>query len=168
MRIVVALVVAGACTLAVAQEQDSKKDCCGAAGILCPKDGKCEGKCREICDEVGRTLKTAQKDLAKLMDKEIGQHCPCMGGECKEDGCSSCATAKDIYKTILKEKVTARFSAKKEASHTVKGDDGKTKEVKCTFLRTKGKEDGDVCSLCAKEIAEAAWKKLKEMVSKEK
>lgn len=137
---------------------DGKQDCCGAVGILCPKDGKCEGKCREICDNVGATLKSVRARVGEIMKKEVGEACPCASGSCKEAKCGTCTdVVAKIYAPLLKDKVGAWMKSKvKDPKHTVKTDDGKTQEVACTFLSKKP------CDVCVNDLANASWTKLKE------
>jgi hypothetical protein len=158
---VLALVVGAAMSFA----QDAKKDdCCGAKGILCPKDGRCEAKCREICDRVGATMKAVRARVGEIMQKEVGAKCECSSGDCCADHCGTCDAVKSkVFVPIMKEKVTARFKEiKKDVLHKVKGDDGKESEVKCTFLT------GDTCKSCVEDQAQVAWTKLKEMFSAKK
>ena len=158
------IVVAASLSGAVAAQDAKKDDCCGAQGIICPKDGKCEGKCREICDKVGATLKAVRARVGELMQKEVGQKCQCCAGECKGEACSTCETVvSKVYAPLMKERVNARFKdMKKEIKHTVKGEDGKESDVKCTFLT------GDICKVCVNDMADASWKKLKEMFAEKK
>src|SRR5258705_9838900 len=56
---IVALLVGVGAAQERAQEKKAEK--CSMAGICCPKDGKCTGECRAICDRAGETLKAARK-----------------------------------------------------------------------------------------------------------
>lgn len=157
------MVVALGIVLALAAQDDCCKEQCGMQGILCPKEGKCEGKCREICDKAAETLKAVRARVVELMKKECGGECPCTAGKCEADGCGSCDTVKTkVFAPILKERVTARFKEfGKKVSHTV-AENGKSKEVECTFLT------GATCSVCVNDMADASWKKMKELFSKKK
>ncbi len=161
----VAAALALAWGVAVAQDkQDGKKDCCGASGLICPKDGKCEGTCREICNKVGETLKAVRAKVIEKMKKECNCECPCTAGTCSAEGCESCATVKSqVFAPLFKDKVNARFKDwKKDVKHSVKGDDGKAKDVTCTFLK------GDLCKACVDDLADASWKKLSELFGEKK
>ena len=48
--------------VAAAQDKGTAKKAvkCGMAGLCCPKEGKCEGECRTICDRAGETLTAAR------------------------------------------------------------------------------------------------------------
>ncbi len=164
MKAIWAIVVAASLSGAVAAQDAKKSDCCGAQGLMCPKDGKCEGTCREICDKVGATLKAVRARVGEMMQKEVGQKCQCCAGECTGEGCSTCDTVKTkVFAPLMKEKVNARFKDfNKEVSHKVKGDNGKENDVKCTFLK------GDTCKVCVNDMADVSWKKLKEMFAEKK
>ncbi len=172
------MILAGAVALALAggagYAQDGDKKCggceagssdCGMAGILCPKDGKCEGKCKEICTKAAATLKAVRARIGELMKKEVGQQCPCTVGGCCEKECPSCETVKTkIFAPILKDRVNARFTKEgfKEAKHAGKDAEGKATETACTFL------SGDTCTPCVNEMADAMWAKMKELFAAKK
>lgn len=159
---VVALLVG----VAAAQEKgrEAKPEKCGVAGICCPKEGKCEGECRTICDRAGETLASARKTAGEKMKKVMGTKCECTAGECKAAGCEGCELVRSkVFVPLMKTRVSARFKDwKKEITHTVKAKDGKTSQVKCTFLK------GALCEPCAEALADDILKKLQELFSEQK
>jgi hypothetical protein len=150
----VAVVMGG---LVAAQEKAHK---CAMAGILCPKEGKCEGKCREICDRAGEAMDALKSKVAASM-KECG--CPHLGGTCKESGCETCGSLqKTIYVPVLKAKVTARFGEMgKDVQHEVSVN-GKTAKVACTLLT------GKLCDPCVDGMKKSALEKIEAMFKEKK
>jgi hypothetical protein len=146
---------------AVQEKGNVKSGPCGAAGYCCPKEGKCEGECRTICDRAGETLKSARKKAGEKMVKILGSKCDCTAGDCSESGCEGCDLVKTkVLAPLLKDRVTARFKDwKREITHAVKSKDGKTSQVACTFLK------GPLCEPCADSLADDILKKLQEMFS---
>lgn len=142
----------------------AKQDGCGAKDLMCPKAGACEGKCKEICDKVGATLKAVRARIGEKMQKELGAKCACTAGECTTADCTICETVKSkIFVPMMKERVSAAFkNLKKDVTHSVKGDDGKVADVTCTFLK------GDTCKPCVEEMADAGLAKLKELRAEQK
>jgi hypothetical protein len=160
---IAALMVVG---VAAAQEKgkETKAATCGMAGFCCPKEGKCEGECRTICDRAGETLATARKRAGDKMQKVMGSKCECTAGGCKEAGCEGCDLVKSkVLTPLMKERISARFKDwKKEITHAVKGRDGKTATVKCTFLK------GALCETCTDTLADDILKKLQETFGQKK
>jgi hypothetical protein len=152
--------------VAAAQEKgrETKPEKCGMAGICCPKEGKCEGECRTICDRAGETLASARTRAGEKMKKQMGSKCECTAGECTAAGCEGCEMVKTkVFVPLMKERISARFKDwKKEITHTVKAKDGKVTTVKCTFLK------GGLCDPCAEALADDILKKLQEMFSGQK
>ena len=152
--------------VAAVQEKgrDPKPEKCGMAGICCPKEGKCAGDCRTICDRAGETLASARTRAGEKMQKVMGSKCECTAGECKAAGCDGCTMVKSkVLVPLMKDRVTARMKDwKKEITHAVKATDGKTSTVKCTFLK------GALCEPCADALADDILKKLQEMFSGQK
>ena len=152
--------------VAAAQEKgrETKAEKCGMSGMVCPKEGKCEGECRTICDRAGATLASARKIAGEKMKKQMGSKCECTAGECSSAGCEGCDLVKSkVFTPLMKDRVSARFKDwKKEIAHTVKAKDGKTSQVKCTFLK------GAVCEPCADALADDILKKLQELFSGQK
>jgi hypothetical protein len=116
-----------------------------------PKDGKCEGEQKKVCDHVAATFKAGMTSC---------------GAKCKKEGlkCEECAKVKDggpcdkcremIVKTVapwLKTQASA-----KDATHTVTGKDGKKETIKCTLLT------GPPCKGCAEEMSDAVVTACKE------
>lgn len=146
------------------KETEAKANGCPLAGVFCKKDGKCEGKCKEICERGVKALKAVQARVGELMKKEAGCACECTAGSCAEKSCASCDALKTkVFHPILKARAAARFDKEgfKDAKHTVKVD-GKDTETACTFL------SGDTCSTCVNEMADAAWAKMKELFASKK
>ncbi len=144
--------------------REAKPAACGMAGICCPKEGKCEGECRSICDRAGETLAAARKLAGEKMKKQMGSKCECTAGECSAAGCEGCDLVKSkVFTPIMKERISARFKDwKKEITHSVKAKDGKTSAVKCTFLK------GALCGPCADTLSDDILKKLTELFSGQK
>lgn len=144
--------------------REKKPEKCGMAGMVCPKEGKCEGECRTICDRAGETLAAARKKAGEKMKKELGSKCECTAGECSAAGCEGCDLVKTkVFTPLMKERVAARFKEwKKDLLHTVKGKDGKSSPVKCTFLK------GALCEPCAETLSDDILKKLRELFSEQK
>jgi len=152
--------------IAAVQEKgrETKPEKCGMAGICCPKEGKCGGDCRTLCDRAGETLTSARKIAGEKMKKEMGQKCECTAGECSAAGCEGCELVKTkVFAPLMKDKISARMKEwKKEITHAVKAKDGKTTSVKCTFLK------GALCEPCADALADDILKKLTELFSGQK
>jgi hypothetical protein len=149
---------------AVQEKGTAKAVKCGMSGICCPKEGKCEGECRTVCDRAGETLASARKIAGEKMKKQIGSKCECTAGECSAAGCEGCEMVNSkVFVPLMKARVSARFKEwKKEITHAVKTKDGRTTQVKCTFLK------GALCETCADSLADDILKKLQEMFSGQK
>jgi len=143
-------------------QQEKKAEPCGMSGIICPKDGKCSGECRTICDRAGATLKAVRAKAVEKMVEKFGSKCECTAGECAAEGCQGCDLVKTkVLTPLMKERVQARMKeSKKDVQHAVKDKDGKSREVKCTFLK------GDVCAPCVESMSDAVLTKLQELMSK--
>jgi hypothetical protein len=150
--------------VAAVQEKTQEKKKCGMAGLVCPKEGKCEGECRTICDRAGETLTAARKLAGVKMKKEIGQTCECTAGSCSASGCEGCDYLKTkVFTPLMKDRVSARMKDwKKDVMHAVKAKDGKTSQAKCTFLK------GALCEPCADTLSDDILKKLRDMMSDQK
>ena len=152
--------------VAAAQEKgtQAKAEKCGMAGMCCPKEGKCAGDCRTICDRAAETLTSARTRAGEKMVKLMGSKCECTAGECKSDGCDGCSMVKSkVFVPLMKERIAARMKDwKKDITHTVKAKDGKTTAAKCTFLK------GALCDPCAESLSDDILKKLQEMFSGQK
>jgi hypothetical protein len=142
--------------------QEKKSEPCGMAGIFCPKDGKCAGECRTICDRAGATLKAVRAKAVEKTEAKFGSKCECTSGECGADGCPGCEMVKTkIFIPLMKERVGARMKDfKKDVMHAVKDREGKPQTAKCTFLK------GDVCGPCVDEMSDAVLKKLQEFATR--
>jgi hypothetical protein len=147
-----------------APQDKPKAEKCGSAGVCCPKEGKCQGDCRTICDRAGETLTSSRKKAGERMVKIMGSKCPCTAGECSAAGCEGCDLVRSkVFVPLMKERITARIKDwKKDVFHAVKAKDGKTAQVKCTFLK------GDVCEPCTDSLADDILKKLQELFSGQK
>ena len=113
---------------------------------------------------VPETLAAARKKAGEKMKKELGSKCECTAGECSAAGCEGCDLVKTkVFTPLMKERVAARFKEwKKDLLHTVKGKDGKSTQVKCTFLK------GALCEPCAETLSDDILKKLRELFSEPK
>ena len=106
---IAALMVVG---VAAVQEKgkETKAATCGMTGICCPKEGKCEGDCRTICDRAGETLATARKRAGDKMQKVMGSKCECTAGGCTAAGCEGCDLVKSkVLIPLMKERISVRF-----------------------------------------------------------
>jgi len=141
--------------------QEKKAEPCGMAGIICPKEGKCAGECRMICDRAGATLKAVRAKAVEKMEAKFGSKCECTAGACTAAGCPGCDMVKTkVFIPLMKERVQARMKDfKKDVSHAVKDKEGKSRSVKCTFLK------GDACAPCVDDLSDAVLKKLQELFS---
>ena len=155
---IVAVAVAALMGGAVAAQEKAHK--CAMAGILCPKEGKCEGKCREICDRAGEAMDALKGRVAASM-KDCG--CQHLGGTCKEKSCEPCASLQSgIYVPVLKAKVNARFGEMgKDVQHEVT-EKGKTTRVACTLLT------GKLCDPCVDGMKKSALEKIEAMFKEKK
>ena len=161
MRILMAVMVAG--TAMIASAQDTKKDdCCAAMGICCPKDGKCEGVCRQICNRVGETLKAVRAQTSEQIGKSkkmSEKQSACLSGACSAKGCPCAQLLPKVFAPALKAKVSAWMEGKdRNLEHEVKDAEGKTAKVACTFLA----EDGKPCPGCVEQLTADCVKKLTE------
>jgi hypothetical protein len=149
-------------TWSYAQARDAGKDQdkCEMAGVLCSKEGECEGKCREACEQAAVTLHAVRNAVGERMKKEFGDKCPCTSGECTAENCVTCEFVKTkIFAPVLREKVAARLNdGKISLSHFIRVDDGKARDVSCVFLK------GEVCTHCVDELVDATWKKANTML----
>ncbi|HTF58184.1 MAG TPA: hypothetical protein VK661_13215 [Planctomycetota bacterium] len=159
---IVALLVGVGAAQERAQEKKAEK--CSMAGICCPKDGKCTGECRAICDRAGETLKAARKLAGEKMQAKYNFKCECTAGECATEGCEGCSMIRTkIFAPLMKERVGARMKDwKKEITHAVKGKDGRTETVKCTFLK------GAPCDSCVDTLSDDILKKLQAFTEEQK
>ncbi|HZN60807.1 MAG TPA: hypothetical protein VFC90_00245 [Planctomycetota bacterium] len=152
--------------VAAAQEKgrETKPAKCGMTGICCPKEGKCEGECRTICDRAGETLASARKIAGEKMKKAMGSKCECTAGECSAAGCEGCELVMSkVLAPLMKDRISARFKDwKKEITHAVKAKDGKASTVKCTFLK------GALCDPCADALSDDILKKLQDVFGQKK
>lgn len=154
-----AVVLVGSSALRVgAQSAPANK--CEMAGILCAKDGACEGKCAEVCAQAGKMLTAVRTSLAQRMKAQFGEACPCTSGQCSAEGCGGCEFIKSmVFAPLLREKVASRLSnAPITFTHVVRGSDGKLSESPCTFKTT------GACENCEHELADAAWAKGNELL----
>ncbi|RJP32200.1 MAG: hypothetical protein C4547_14370 [Phycisphaerales bacterium] len=133
---------------------------CELAGMLCAKDGPCEGRCAEVCAQAGKMLTAVRADLAQRMKAQFGEVCPCTSGQCSADGCSGCEFLKSmVFAPLLREKVASRTTAAPITfTHVVRGGDGKLTVAPCTF------KSGGTCAPCERELADAAWQKGNELL----
>ncbi len=158
MRILAVVVMVGAAGFAFAQ--DAKKDCCGSAEVMCPKDGKCEGVCRQICDRVGETLKAVRARTSEEIGKSAKiseKQSACISGSCTAKGCGCSQLVAKIFAPALKAKVTKWMEGKdRDVQHASKDAEGKETKVACTFLA----EDGKPCPGCVADLGAECVKKF--------
>lgn len=153
------VLLAGAAWIS-ARAEGSPDNKCELAGMLCTKDGVCEGKCAEVCAQSGKLLTAVRSNLGARMKAQFGESCPCTSGACSEEHCPACEFLKTkVFAPLLREKVASRLtSAPINLTHVARGGDGKLVEAPCTFIK------GETCPHCVRELSDATWQKANELL----